>query len=187
MKHIKSINELRNVGKMYSTNDGNRSISESIVVREVELAFKDWISVNPDCVLIGGIALSFYVIPRYTMDVDVLFISDSSIPTSVPNFKHHRVGAFQHNKTHVEIETFTPQSINIPVEFAQAIFDTSKIFDGIKVASPSGLVALKLGRFSLHDQGDIEQLINYTDIDLSPFNLPDLLVNRYEKFKESLR
>src|ERR1039457_3999829 len=170
MKYIKSINELRNIGKMNSINYGNRLISESIVLQEVEQAFQDWTSIGIDCVLIGGIALSFYVKPRYTMDVDVLFLSKEDIPINVPNFKHHRAGAFQHNKTHVEIETITPQSINTPIEVVQAIFDTSEIHSGVKVASPSGLVALKLGRFSEQDRADIGTLIDYTIIDISQFN-----------------
>ena len=178
------LNELRNVEKMYSVNNGNRSILESIIAPEVQAALQDWISYNEsECVLIGGMALSFYTIPRYTMDIDVLFLSD--IPNNIPKFKHHRPGAFQHDKTHVEVETVTPKTINISDETAKAVYDTSEIHDGIRIASPSGIVALKLGRFNAYDKADISSLIKYTKIDLSPFNLPKEILDRYEEFKKS--
>lgn len=179
----KKFKHLRDFAKMYDNNDGTRKILESIIAPEVEMALHDWISNNEsDCVLIGGIALSFYVKPRYTVDIDVLFLSKEDIPENVPKFKRNRPSAFQHNKTHVEVELITPQLIDTPNETIKAVYNTSEIHDGIKIASPSGLVALKLGRFSLQDQADIESLTNYTKIDLTPFNLTQELINKYQKF-----
>ena len=61
-------------------------------------------------------------------------------------------------------------------------FETSIIKDGIKIASPSGLVALKFGRFSRKDQADIEDLVNSEEIDLSIFNLSQDLLDRFKEF-----
>jgi hypothetical protein len=171
---------VRNIGKMVSMNDGNRSLNESIMSIEVIEALEDWyLYNNSDCILIGGIALSFYIKPRFTQDVDVLFLSDTDIPDSVEKFKAHRKGAFQHNKTHVEIEVITPESINTTKDTVEAVFNTANLVDGVKIASPSGLVALKLGRFSLQDRADIYELYKYGPIDLTPFHLSDILIKRF--------
>ena len=181
------INELRNIGKMNFVNYGDRSIFESIVSKEVDQALKDWISdTNSNFVLIGGLALSFYVKPRYTMDIGVLFLSTNDIPDNVKKFKQHRQGAFQHNETHVEVETVTPKSINISIELAQDVFDTSEVHDGIRIASTSGMVALKLNRFSRQDQADIESLLKYTKIDLTKFSLSKEVMERFNKFKREI-
>jgi hypothetical protein len=179
-KKLKNV-KLRNIEKMNFVNDGNRSLSESVVIHEVLNALEDFKSNNIlNCVLIGGVALSFYVKPRATMDVDFLFLSYEDIPDRINKFKRHRKGAFQHNKTHVEVEVVTPQSINLPFHIAETIFNTSIIIDNIKIASPSGLVASKLFRFNRQDQADIDALIECSKIDLEPFNLPD---EQLEKFK----
>lgn len=183
MRKIKTFSELRNIEKMNDINDGSRSLFESVVSNEVLDALTDWVSSGSDGVLIGGLALSYYVKPRSTMDVDVLFLSPEQIPDSVPDFKRHRKGAFQHNKTHVEIEVLTPKTINITTELVQSVIDTSIVKDGIRIASPSALIALKLGRFSRQDQADIEALTNSCEIDLTPFNLSPELIEKYSQFK----
>lgn len=187
MKNIKSIfdfnggRKLRNIEKMNLKNDGSRSIYESIQIPEVLEALKDWINNNgSNCVLIGGLALSFYVRPRTTMDVDVLFLTSSDIPDTVNKFKRHRKGAFQHNKTHVEVEVISPETINTDISLVEAVFETSILEKGIRIASPAGIVALKLGRFSRQDQADIEALKEYTTIDLTPFKLQKELLDRFD-------
>ena len=185
---IKKVNEFRNIDKMNIINDGNRSLLESIIMPEIIYALEDWVNNQKfNYVLIGGLALSYYVKPRYTTDVDILFLSNDDIPSKVLNFKKHRKLAFQHNKTHVEIETVTPDSINIPINIAKSVFDTALIKDNIKIASPSGLVALKLFRFDLQDQADIENLIINTQIDLTPFNIPLILLKKYNKIKNKIK
>lgn len=170
LKEFREFSNLRNIEKMNSFNDGTRTLSESIAVPEVEMALNDWIKNNEsDCVLIGGLALSFYMKPRETMDIDVLYLSKNDIPMSMNDFKRTRKSAFQHNRTHVEVELVSPQLINTPVELIQKVFDTSNIIGGIKIASPSALIALKLGRFNLQDQTDIQNLMKYTKIDISEF------------------
>jgi len=179
--------KIRNIGKMCDVNKGDRSLSESIMSPEVILALNDWISNKIDnCVLIGGISLSFYVKPRYTEDVDVIFLSKDDIPDTVFKFKRHRPSAFQHNKTHVEIELVTPELINTPKELVEKVFETSIIKDGIRIASPSALIALKMGRFNKRDQADIEDLVNYMTksnqkIDLSIFHLSKELIDKFYK------
>jgi hypothetical protein len=171
-----------------SHNDGTRSLFESILVPEVEAAFKDWNKSATDakCVLIGGIALSFYVKPRMTTDADQLFMSAADIPATVDGFKRTRPGAFMHKHTHVEIEVLTPSAINMSVELAHAIFDRAQIHDGIRVAEPSGIVAAKLGRFKLRDQADIEELLAHFKIDLDPYPLSAAELARYDQLRTQL-
>lgn len=173
---------IRNIGKMNHMNDGTRSLYESVMAPEVILALDDWKKYSEcNCVLIGATAMSYYVKPRYTSDVDVLFSTKDDIPKEVYNFKKHRTSAFQHNKTHVEVEVITPELINVSPDFIKKIFDTAVIDldSDIKIASPEGLVALKLGRFNFFDQGDIQNLKRYKTIDLSYFDLNDKLMNRF--------
>ena len=186
-KFTKFVNEIRDLAKTITSNDGSRSILESILYPEVALAFDDWKIFNiKNCVLIGGIALSFYVKPRTTQDVDILFIERDDIPDSLNKFKRTRLGAFQHNKTHVEIEVLVPESINTSKELVNKVFDTSINVDGINVASPSGLVALKLGRFNRQDQADIENLLSCCEIDLTCFNLSDELMTKFLSIKNDM-
>jgi hypothetical protein len=173
---------LRDLTKMNSINDGSRTLFESIAIPEVEQALKDWKKqVGDKGVLIGGTAAGFYTKPRSTTDIDILFLSLSDIPTQVPGFKRTRPGAFQHNKTHVEVEVVTPSSINLTVELVQQVFDTSVLSDGIRVASPSGLVALKLFRMSRYDEGDVWSLIETGKVNLDDWVLPQAQLDIYKK------
>ncbi len=173
--------KLRNISKMNQSNDGTRTLFESIVAYEVLKALENWASLKlENYVLIGGLALSFYVKPRMTQDIDMLFLTKEDIPKVLPNFKRTRPGAFQHNNTHVEVEVVVPQSINVDIKIVQKVFETSVISNDVRVASPSGIIALKLFRFSRQDQADIESLIlECDDIDLSPFDLPERELERY--------
>lgn len=159
------------IERMNRLNDGTRPLLESIAVPEVTAALKDWISSNSGGVLIGGLAMSYYGKPRMTMDIDVLFLSPSDIPPNVGGFKRTRAGAFQHNDTHVEVEVVSADSINIPEELVRQVFKTAILVDGFLVASPSGIVALKLQRLKNNDIGDIVQMINTGKVDLIDFPL----------------
>lgn len=172
---------LRDLAKSNSANDGTRSLLESIMIPEVDAAFKDWVksTTHLKSVLIGGVALSYYAKPRATTDVDVLFMALEDIPAKIPGFKRTRPGAFQHDGTHVEIEVLSPASINMPAEVAQAIYDHARVEDGVRIASPSGLIASKLGRFSLQDKADIYALYVLGDIDLSKYSLPAAWLEKY--------
>ena len=107
--------KLRNIAKCNHPNDGTRSLLESVLANEVVDALSDWKN-NTDTskyVLIGGLALSYWVKPRTTSDVDILFLSKADIPMYVDGFKRTRPGAFIHLKTHVEIEVLSPETINM--------------------------------------------------------------------------
>ena len=178
--------KMRDLHSSNSLNDGTRMLIESILVPEVAAAFKDWCKVTVDakCVLIGGVALSHYVKPRSTTDADLLFMSQAEIPDALEGFKRHRPGAFLHKKTHVEIEVLTPASINIPENVAQAIYANARIENGVRIASPAGLVASKLKRFKLQDQADIEALCELGPIDLSPYPIPKDWLEKFEQFQK---
>jgi hypothetical protein len=163
---------------MAGPNDGTRTLSESALVPEVAKALSDWIAAtNGTGVLIGGVALSFYIKPRYTQDVDLVFISDDAIPTAVRGFKKTRPHGFQHVETHVEIEAVTPSLIDASPELIAAVVDSAVPHGGIKIATPSGIVAIKLGRAcgrsisAQQDRVDISLLISLGGVDISQFPL----------------
>lgn len=173
--------------KLNRVNDGTRSLFESVAIPEVQLALKDWTSnTNSDGILIGGLALSYYARPRATTDVDILFLSRDQIPLYVEKFKKTRPSAFMHKETHVEVEVVAPENINVPLEIADMVYRTAKTSDGVKIASPNGLVALKLHRASPQDVADIINLTTIESIDLSSWpnglELMDKLNRVLEKF-----
>lgn len=166
------------VDKCHTSNDGTRLLTESVISPEVLLALKDWIKNNQtNCVLIGGLALSYHGVPRYTQDVDVLYPNRYAIPVEIVGFKQHRGGAFQHNKTHVEVEVVSPESFTtISSDLVQAVFITSKRVEGIQIASREGLIALKAeanrkGSKHAQDIADIMHLLEIGPVDMSAFPL----------------
>lgn len=168
---------LRDLKKTNSANNGTRSLLESILSSEVAQAVSDWKQyASHQGVLIGGLALSYYVKPRYTSDGDFLYLTPSDVPIDVEKFKRTRNGAFQHNKTHVEIEVLSPSSINMSNELATQIFNTAIVRDGFKIASREGLIAAKLDRFKLQDRADISNLLQ-----LGPVNLDDFPLTSKQK------
>jgi len=165
--------------------DPNRTLVESILVPELITALRDWEINAGGGVLIGGIALSFYVPPRATQDLDFLFLSDSVLPKSVEGFTRTRDHAFQHNLTRVEIELVTPELVgNLPVDLAKHIILTAIPHEGIHIASPSGLVAAKLGRLSMQDRADIIALIKTARVDLTEFPLDQKKMLAYQELVE---
>lgn len=149
----------------------SRPLFESIVAPEVTSALAKWIgSTKIPGVLIGGLALSFYVKPRYTMDVDVLYVTDQEIPTNIPGFKKIRPHTFQHNDTHVEVEVLSADFLHLPIDLINKVIKTAVVSNGMKIASKSGLVALKLQRGKLQDQADIVNLIATGGVDITPYS-----------------
>lgn len=146
------------------------SIRQTALVPEVRDALLRWIKTRladnePTGVLIGGLALGLYARPRQTQDVDLLFLSPSDVPvTPVTGFKRHRTGAFQDNRTQVELEIVTPQSVGLPEALVRKVFDTAVTVDNLKVASLEGMIALKLWgavhpKRRLRDLADIQAMI----------------------------
>lgn len=179
--------KLRDLYKTLGPNDGTRTLYESVLVPEVIQAIRDWVKQVPDmkAVLIGGLAISYYNKPRTTQDVDLLFLNGSDIPKEVKGFKRTRNHAFQHSVTHVEIEVITPEYINTDKKLVGEIYDNAKMVSGIRVATPSGIIASKLGRYSRQDQADIEELIKNNTIDLSKYTLTSDMKKRYNTFINS--
>lgn len=158
---------------------------ESILYPEVVAALEQlrengW---PPNGVLIGGIALSFHVKPRTTQDIDLFFLTPDSIPTAMEGFRRHRSNAFEHLQTGVEVEVVSPATINIDLGLARAVFETAVVTNGIRVASPSGLVALKLQRRHAIDEADIVQLIQTGLTDLTAFPLTDGQLAAYARLQ----
>lgn len=144
-----------------------KDLKHCALVPEVGHALAAWVrSTVPSGtsgVLIGGLALSFYCRPRATTDVDILFLSDAAIPDIVSGFKRPRPKAFQERDTHVEVEACTPTRFNIPGNVVRKVFDTAQSYEGLRVASLEGMIALKLWgsespRRELKDLADVVAL-----------------------------
>lgn len=173
--------KLRDLFKCNSINDGSRSLYESILNPEVERAMRKWEQCVPlRGVLIGGLALAYYIKPRMTIDADFLFLSAGDIPSEVDGFKRTRPSAFMHKETHVEFEVLAPEKINMPIELAKKIIETAKKQDNVLVASREGLIASKLERFKFQDRADINALLQLGPVDLSEFPLDDLRKRNFQ-------
>jgi hypothetical protein len=181
MKH------LRNIWKFSWLNDGFRTLYESIIYPEVEETLNDWKKYNNnDCVLIGGLAYSYYLKPRPTQDIDLIFLSEEDIPETVYKFKRTRPHGFKHTKTHVEVEVLSPNFLKKSEKLFKKVFNDANFIDGIKVASPISLIALKLARFKKQDQSDIDELIKYCKrsnikLDFSGYDLSNIEEERLNK------
>ena len=154
---------MRNIEKMNSFNNGNRTLIESAVIPELAWALKDWKKETEQatCVLIGGQAVSHWCKPRSTMDLDFAFVSDADIPTQVEGFKRTRDHAFLHRETHVEIEVLTSSFLKISPVLIKKALATSVLSSGVQIACPEALICLKCYRWSLQDRADIESLMKY--------------------------
>lgn len=181
---------IKNRKKSKWKNNGFRSLFESIIPNEVILALNDWkdnYNYNDNnYILIGGIALSYYLKPRYTEDIDLAFLSYEEIPNNVFKFRKNRRHSFEHIKTGVEIELLTPQHLDRSDNFFKTIFDNYIVSDGIKVASPESLIALKLRRFGEIDRSDIKELYKYLienniEINLDKYDLSNDELNNFNK------
>jgi hypothetical protein len=143
---------------------------------------------NSDSVLIGGLAYSYYCKPRATQDIDLIFLSFEDIPDSVLGFKRTRKHCFQHNKTHVEVEVLDPEYLDIDYDLVKRVFNESNESDGVKIASPKGLIVLKLDRYNNRDISDIDDLLKYclrTGEDLN-FEIYNLNKEQMEKINKSI-
>ena len=184
---------LRDIRKMNGSNDGKRSLVESIMLPQVIAALKDWLTaVRADAVLIGGVARSYYVKPFYTDDIDFLFASAADVPAAVRGFDRvnappdHRYkkasSSFRHHRIGVHVDAFTPADLDVPAAVLAKAFETATrrgvrirragSLRYVKIASPSALVAMKLFGGMMRDEADIIALIESGPVDLTPFPLP---------------
>jgi hypothetical protein len=164
--HIKRKFSSSSVGK-------NRNIIDVIISAEVKKALKKWISSikkyvetkptvrkEEEGVLIGGLAMALYTRPRYTQDVDILFLHREHIPDKLDGFIRHRKLAFKEKSTHVEVEVVDSTSFsNLPQSLVDKVFDTAVIVEGMLVASKEGLVCLKLYAGRTQDEADIVAIL----------------------------
>ena len=63
-----------------------------------------------------------------------------------------------------------------------SIVDTS-LGHPVRIASPSGIVASKLGRWSFQDRSDVDHLLNDFDIDVSNAPLSKVNKLKFTKFR----
>jgi hypothetical protein len=175
--------KIRNVGEMNIVNDAahSRSLFASIMMPELISALTAWIEAGGGGVLIGSAALSFHARPRFTQDIDFLFLDETTIPHSVSGYCRNQRGLYWHDESGVEVHIVTPAAIKVPLDVAEEIARTAIESDGLRVASESGLVALKLFRSSLQDQADIVALLKTGRVDLSSF---PLVAEKMSAFRE---
>lgn len=172
-------------------NDGFRSLYESAVYPEVSMALEDWKrNCNDKCVLIGWLAYSYYCKPRKTEDIDCLFLSENDLPNYAYGFKKIRGHSFEHIKTGVEVEVLSPEFLKLDFNY-ELIFKVANFSNGIKIANPVSLIALKLGRFSPLDQSDIIELSKYCNenqikINLEDYSLSKIYLDRYNSLSDKI-
>jgi hypothetical protein len=163
--------KIRNVGAMNSINDTahSRSLTDSIMMPQVIIALGDWRNAGVGGVLIGAVALGFHVRPRMAQELEFLFADDAAIPDAVSGFDRLDPRLFRHHQTGVEVNVVTRAAIEVPIAIAEEVARTAIESDGVRVASESGLVALKLFRRSRQSEADIVALIKTGRVDLSGF------------------
>ena len=170
--------------------DSVRMLTESAPHTALFDALSDLEIKDTNWALIGGLAVGFRATPRGTQDIDILVASDSEIDQIIsklpPTFKKIRPHAIEHRPTGAEVELITPEFVGISSEMVQMVLDDATIEDmqdrKIPVASASGLIALKFGRASRRDLGDIEDIVKKLGpIDISKYNLPPEKLKIYDE------
>ena len=174
---------LRDLSKMRTINDGTRTLFKSVMMPEIIVALRDWSKAQAGGILIGALGLSYYARPRMTQDVDLLFLHDEDVPVSVNGFSRTADHAFQHDVTHVEIDLITTERVNAPLEVVQRVIEAATESDGIKIASASGLAALKLFRLSMRDKADVAALVTTGKVNVNGFALPSEKLQAFKVFE----
>jgi len=141
-------------------------------------------------VLCGGLAVGFRARPRGTDDVDVLVQEEADLSILVkvldPKFKRTRLHAFTHRTWGVEVEVLTPSFLKLDPQMVQLVLADAlkEPFKGalVPVASAASLIALKLGRASHLDLGDVERIVERNGpLDLSAYPLSDKQRQAYQE------
>lgn len=150
----------------------------------------DFIESNPNCILIGGLSLSFLGIPRGTENLDFLAkeedIEDIKWNSRV-KFKANRAHAITNKETGIEVELVTSKTVPISDKLVQDVYNNSLEKNGVKFASPAGIIALKLHRLSDYDRGDIKRLIKkYNVEDLQKFDISPDKIQAFLQLKKEL-
>src|SRR5271166_114168 len=183
---------LRKLTKMQTINDGSRSLIESIMSPEVIVALRDWVRSTKSAaareaagVVIGGLGLSYHCKPRFTQDIDLLFLEPGDIPHHVRGFTRTATGEFRHDRTQVEVHVAIPLSVGVPNEIAEHVIRTANRSNGIRVATASGLVMLKLFNLRrVQDEADVVALIKTGHVDLSGWPLAPEEASAFQRLVE---
>ena len=154
-------------------NRGDRTLAESTLHRHLFQVLQSFVNgTNPErYVLIGELAVSFYAKPRYTAEAELLFASEAELPIRVTGFTRVDERAFQHEESKVLIALFSPESLALDGERVRKIFATSATHAGLVIASPEGLIALKLQHPSYSNLASIAALLTRRTIDMSAWQL----------------
>jgi hypothetical protein len=96
-------------------------------------------------------------------------------------FTRTATGEFRHDRKQVEVHDAIPLSVGVPNEIAEHVIRTANRSNGIRVATASGLVMLKLLNLRrVQDESDVVALIKPGQVDLSGWPLPPERVSAYE-------
>ena len=163
----------RDMSKMRAMNDGTRTLSESIMLPLVSTALRDWVRGRGGGVLIGDAALGYHARPRHTEEIEVLFLHEDALRSSVEGFDKIGAFVFRHCRTRVEVRAVTPELAQAPFATAERVVAAATVSAGMAVTSPSGLVALTLFRPGLQAMADIVALIRTGRVELDGFFLPE--------------
>ena len=145
--------------------------------------------------LCGGLAVGVRANPRGTKDVDIIIENDSIIDDverlTRSLFKHNRLHALVHKKLGVEVDLVTPEHVKVDSHVVSTAISTATIVNlggvSVPVITQEGLIALKLGRGSDYDIGDIKAVIKKSpNVDLSQYNLNEKEKNLFEKIKKQM-
>lgn len=158
-------------------NIGQRSLTESLSgYPEVLSAIKDFsklLWVNKP-ILVGGMAIAYWARSRMTYDADFLFLSEYRLSKArllidaSSKFKVLQGHYIEHKPSGVTLDLLTPEFINLPAEYLNYIYRTTKVDSGVRIASIEGLILMKLSSNRGHkDLADIELLLENPTIDLT--------------------
>lgn len=129
--------------------------------------------------VVGGIALSFYTEPRYTKDIDFLFMAED-LESSKAIFHNigyeHEATPWKFSKTEIELHRLTKiegndfLSVDLLIGFGaehqqmlQNAIEETTDRGIVRVIAKQDLINMKKIRNSLQDQADIEALKNDKD------------------------
>lgn len=158
-------------------NIGQRNLIESLHgFPEVLSAIKDFSRIpwKNKPILVGGMAIAYWARGRMTYDADFLFLSEYRLAKArlligaSSKFKVLQGHYIEHKSSGVTLDLLTPEFINLPVEYLNYIYRTTKVDSGVRIASVEGLILMKLSsNRGYKDLADIELLLENPTIDLT--------------------
>lgn len=144
---------------------------------------RDLMECCPEGVIVGGMAVSFYVKnPRTTKDVDIILL-DKALDSSQFRQRFETVAGkpltVQHKETGIEVDLLLEENPVLNRELLRATQARFRMIERagitVRVAAPEMIIALKLRRamnntaLGLQDRTDIVSLLNdNAGLDLSP-------------------